>query len=68
MFYALEQGHSFSVEEKYVDDSGEVRTRKREAFAEELTEAQLKFIFHGKEQRKKMRQENSGMNKPGMNF
>jgi hypothetical protein len=43
------------------DDRGQQYTKRRTAFADELTEVQLAFLFHAKEQRKKMRQEGSGM-------
>ncbi len=46
-----------------MDEPGNIQTKKREAFVDELTDTQLRFMFHAKEQRKKMRQEDSGINK-----
>lgn len=40
-----------------------MKTRKRDAYVDDLTDAQMKFLFHAKEQRKKMRQEESGVNR-----
>jgi hypothetical protein len=63
LFYAIEHGHPFHITDVSFDEHGHRIEQKRAAFADELTEPQLSFLFHAKEQRKKMRQEGSGVSK-----
>jgi hypothetical protein len=62
----LEKGHGFSKEEYQCDcydtpgppdDDCSHPTRKREAFVDELTDGQLKFLFHSENERERMKQE-----------
>lgn len=43
----------------------EEESGKRQAFADELTQPQLDFLFHAKEERKRMRREDSGATSGG---
>lgn len=64
----MKYGHSLSVEE-YVCDCYETQgpldddchhpTRKRSAYLDELTDAQLKFIWTAKQEREKMKKRNA---------
>lgn len=62
----MQAGHTFSVTEYvcdcydtpgYPDPECPHPTRKREAFLDELTDAQLQFAFHVENERERMKQE-----------
>jgi hypothetical protein len=58
---AVESGAApFSVE----DENG----NKRQAYADELTDAQLKFLFHADQEREKMKKEKAERETPNTNF
>lgn len=65
---AHNKGYSFSKEVTSCDCCG--HTHKREVFVEELTDAQLKFLFYAQQEREKMKKEDSdagGTNVRGAN-
>jgi len=40
----------------------------REAYADDLTDAQLKFIFHARQERERMKQRKAERESPNTNF
>jgi hypothetical protein len=40
----------------------------REAYADDLTDAQLKFIFHARQERERMKKKNAESNTPNKSF